>query len=77
MNRFQAIIAHGARRGQTNVHRRGPAFQLVVFVMVKQIGEADRSTCSGSLDGREGRMIIYNFIVKENFLPAAPPHIER
>ncbi len=77
MRGFQTIVAHRAARRKAEVHDRGPALQFVMAVAVEQIRRADGNTGSRSLDRRKRRVIVHNFIGKQDFLVAAPPQVQR
>ncbi len=76
MGRFQAVIAHSTRGCQTEMHHRGPAFQLVMAVAMKQVRCANRDTSSRCLDCRKRRVIIHDLIGEQDFIVTAPPQVQ-
>jgi hypothetical protein len=55
---LEAVVAHGTRGGESDVHDGGPSLKLVVAVTMEQIGNADGCGCAGGFDDCEGRTII-------------------
>jgi len=77
MHRFQGIIARRARRRQSEMHDRSPAFQSVMAVVMEQIGHPDRSARSRRFNRRKLRVIVHDRIGQQDLLVAAPPHVQR
>src|SRR5260370_40725209 len=76
MRRFQAVIAHSARRRQSKMHHRRPAFQLVMAVAMKQVRSPNRDTSSPCLDCRKRSVIIHDLIGEQDFIVTAPPQVQ-
>ena len=71
MGGLEAVIAHGAGGGKSDVDDGGPALEFVMTVVVEQIGNADGRCGAGCFDDCEGRMIIDDVVGEQNFLAAA------
>ena len=76
MSSLERIVSDGAPGSQTGMHDGGPAFQAVVMVTMKQVGQANGRRSSTGFNGREGRVIINNIVGEKNFIAAAPPEIQ-
>jgi hypothetical protein len=76
MRGFQTIIAHRARRRQSKVHDRSPAFQLVMAVAMEQVRCSDRNTGPRRLDHCKSRVIVHQVVGNQDFLVPAPPQVQ-
>ena len=77
MRRLQAVVPHRACRRQSDVNDRRRALEFVMAVVVKQIRNPDRRAGPRRFDHRERRVIIDDIVGEQNFLPPAPPHVQR
>jgi hypothetical protein len=76
VSRLQAIISHRTRSSQSNVYDRGPAFQFVMPIPMKQVRRADRYSRRRRFYRRKGRVIVHDIIGQQNLLPSASPHVQ-
>jgi hypothetical protein len=76
MGGLEAVVAHGAGGGKSDVDDGGPALEFVMAIVVEQIGNADGGSSAGCFDDCESRMIIDDVVGEQNFLAAAATHIQ-
>lgn len=77
MKCLKTIIAHSARRRETNMDHRECAFQPMVSRAVQQVGSSDRKRRSSRFDSREQCVMIHKPVAQQNFLASPPAHIQR
>src|ERR1700722_16586999 len=70
-------MCDGAGRGGTDVPDRGGAFEFVMSVVMKQVGDADRRARTRSFDDGKRGVIIDDIVGEQNFLPPAASHVQR
>ena len=76
MSGLQAIISHGSGSSQAGVHDGGPAFQAMVVVTVKEVGDANRGQGCGRFDGGEGCVVVNNVVGEQRFIAATAAKVE-
>lgn len=76
MCRLETVVADGAGCRHGKVHEGSPSFQFVVMVVMEKKGGTNRSSRGGCFDGREGGMIVYDVVRKQNLLPATSTHVQ-
>ncbi len=71
MLRLQRVVSGDPEAGNSDMHDRNPALDLVMSNAMHPVGKADRCSSSGYFEGSEPGGIVDYVIRNQNFFPSA------